>query len=79
MHRQLVFLLATLTLFGISCISAANWAVLVAGSNGYYNYRHQADLCHSYQVLHDHGIPDSNIIVFMYDDIAHHTQYVKCI
>jgi legumain len=79
MQRQLVFLVATLALFGISCTSAANWAVLVAGSNGYYNYRHQADVCHSYQVLHDHGIPDSNIIVFMYDDIAQNTQYVKYI
>jgi legumain len=74
MQRQLVFLVASLVFFGISCTSAANWAVLVAGSNGWYNYRHQADVCHSYQVLHDHGIPDSNIIVFMYDDIAQNTQ-----
>ena len=27
-----------------------NWAVLVAGSNSWGNYRHQADVCHSYQV-----------------------------
>ncbi len=31
------------------------WAVLVAGSNGWGNYRHQADVCHSYQVLINHG------------------------
>ncbi|KAA0046547.1 vacuolar-processing enzyme gamma-isozyme-like [Cucumis melo var. makuwa] len=36
------------------------WALLIAGSNGYDNYRHQG------------GIPDENIIVFMYDDIAFH-------
>ncbi|KAM7253844.1 hypothetical protein ACFE04_031526 [Oxalis oulophora] len=47
------------------------WAVLVAGSNGYYNYRHQADVCHAYQVLKKGGLKDENIIVFMYDDIAH--------
>lgn len=47
-----------------------NWAVLVAGSNGYWNYRHQADICHAYQILHENGFPDSNIIVMMYDDIA---------
>ncbi len=41
-----------------------------AGSNGWYNYRHQADVCHAYQVLHKNGIPDSNIIVMMYDDLA---------
>lgn len=47
------------------------WALLVAGSNGYDNYRHQADVCHAYQVLHNHGIPDERIVVMMYDDIAH--------
>ena len=26
------------------------WAVLVAGSRGWDNYRHQADVCHAYQV-----------------------------
>jgi legumain len=67
-------LVASLVLFGISLTSAANWAVLVAGSNGWYNYRHQADTCHAYQVLHKHGIADSNIVVFMYDDLAQNPQ-----
>ncbi|MQM01040.1 hypothetical protein Taro_033788, partial [Colocasia esculenta] len=48
------------------------WAVLIAGSAGYYNYRHQADVCHAYQVMKKGGIRDENIIIFMYDDIAHH-------
>ena len=47
-----------------------HWAVLVAGSNGFWNYRHQADICHAYQVLLKNGIPASNIIVMAYDDIA---------
>ncbi|KAM4102373.1 hypothetical protein ACB094_05G218800 [Castanea mollissima] len=46
------------------------WAVLIAGSNGYQNYRHQADVCHAYQLLKKGGLKDENIIVFMYDDIA---------
>jgi len=46
------------------------WAVLAAGSDGWYNYRHQADVCHAYQVLREHGVPEENIIVFMEDDIA---------
>lgn len=50
------------------------WALLVAGSNYYYNYRHQADVCHAYQILHAHGIPDENIVVMMYDDIANSPQ-----
>uniref|UniRef100_A0A023GN93 legumain n=1 Tax=Amblyomma triste TaxID=251400 RepID=A0A023GN93_AMBTT len=50
------------------------WALLVAGSNGYFNYRHQADICHAYHVLHNHGIPDERIVVMMYDDIANSTE-----
>lgn len=46
------------------------WAVLIAGSNGYWNYRHQADVCHAYQILKKGGLKDENIVVFMYDDIA---------
>ncbi|CAD6190061.1 unnamed protein product [Caenorhabditis auriculariae] len=47
------------------------YAVLVAGSNGWYNYRHQADVGHAYQTLIAHGIPAENIITMMYDDVAH--------
>ncbi|XP_073993668.1 legumain-like isoform X3 [Rhodnius prolixus] len=50
------------------------WAFLVAGSDGYYNYRHQADVCHAYQILHSNGIPDENIIVMMADDIAYNSE-----
>lgn len=46
------------------------WALLVAGSNGWYNYRHQSDVCHAYHVLRNHGIPKQQIITMMYDDIA---------
>ena len=48
-----------------------HWAVIVAGSNGYGNYRHQADACHAYQIAKRKGIPEKQIILFMYDDIAH--------
>ncbi|KAJ0632298.1 putative legumain protein [Helianthus annuus] len=56
---------------------STTWAVLVAGSNGYYNYRHQADICHAYQILKRGGLKDENIIVFMYDDIANHESNPK--
>jgi len=49
------------------------FAVLVAGSDGWDNYRHQADICHAYQILHNHGIPDERIIVLMKDDIANNS------
>merc|ERR1719203_109670 len=49
---------------------AANYAVLVSGSSGWGNYRHHADVCHAYKILSDNGIPDSNIITMLYDDVA---------
>ena len=47
------------------------WALLIAGSAGYGNYRHQADVAHSYHVLHNGGVTDDHIVVMVYDDIAH--------
>ncbi|XP_060795148.1 legumain-like [Neoarius graeffei] len=46
------------------------WVLLAAGSKGWENYRHQANVCHAYQVAHRNGIPDEQIVVMMYDDIA---------
>jgi len=60
----------------LSAIGAAqaatsdHWAVIVAGSNTYSNYRHQADTCHAYQVLKAQGIPEDQIIHLAYDDVA---------
>jgi legumain len=66
MRASLYLLLAALTL-----AYTEKHAVLVAGSNGFTNYRHQADLAHAYSILIDGGVPANNIIVMMYDDIAH--------
>ncbi|KAJ6798745.1 vacuolar-processing enzyme beta-isozyme 1 [Iris pallida] len=50
--------------------TGTKWAVLVAGSSGFGNYRHQADVCHAYQLLRKGGLREENIVVFMYDDVA---------
>lgn len=55
-------------------VKADNWAVLAAGSKGYPNYRHQADVCHAYQVLVEGGIDPEKIIVFLYDDVANNRE-----
>lgn len=73
MRFEFLFVIVSIVLSSISFAHAANWALLVAGSNGWFNYRHQADVCHAYQILHNHGIPDSNIVVMMFDDIAENT------
>jgi legumain len=70
MRVEFIFFVVSIVLFGAGITQAANWALLVAGSNGWYNYRHQSDVCHAYQILHKNGIPDSNIVVMMYDDLA---------
>lgn len=73
------FLLSALFVLCLSFTSytqvthAADWAVVVAGSATYDNYRHQSDACHAYQVVAKHGIPDSRIITMYYNDIAYNT------
>eukprot|EP00933_Yihiella_yeosuensis_P083020 TRINITY_DN9709_c0_g5_i1.p1 TRINITY_DN9709_c0_g5~~TRINITY_DN9709_c0_g5_i1.p1 ORF type:complete len:497 (+),score=81.90 TRINITY_DN9709_c0_g5_i1:98-1588(+) len=55
-------------------VQAAKWAVIAAGSKGYTNYRHQADVCHAYQIMKKSGIPEENIILMMQDDVANSDQ-----
>lgn len=51
--------------------NARIWCVLVARSDGYGNYRHQADVLHAYQLVRKiHQIPKEQVILMMYDDIA---------
>jgi len=66
----MVIIIAIITI-AICVAEQTNWAVLIAGSRSWANYRHQADVCHAYHVLHDiGGIPEEQIIVMMADDIA---------
>ncbi|CAD5213985.1 unnamed protein product [Bursaphelenchus okinawaensis] len=46
------------------------YALLISGSNTWDNYRHQADVCHAYQILKAEGVDPNNIITMLYDDIA---------
>lgn len=49
------------------------WALLVATSSGWDNYRHQVDVLNIYQQLKTHGYQDDHIILIMEDDLAYHT------
>nr|XP_009305247.2 legumain-like [Danio rerio] len=51
-------------------MSGKTWVLLVAGSKDWDNYRHQANVCCAYQLMKKQGIPDEQIVVMMYDDIA---------
>ena len=50
------------------------YAVLVQGSNGYINYRHQADVLSIYQALRRGGYPDDHIILILDKDMAYDPQ-----
>jgi hypothetical protein len=47
------------------------WALIVATSGGWSNYRHQADALAQYQLLRRAGVPDDRIILIVADDLAH--------
>jgi legumain len=67
---MLRYTLAIAAILGMVTANTDHWAVIVAGSNGFWNYRHQADVCHAYQIMKRNGIPESNIILMSYDDVA---------
>jgi phosphatidylinositol glycan class K len=48
----------------------SNWAVLVATSKYWYNYRHIANTLSFYRTVKRLGIPDSNIILMLAEDVA---------
>ena len=56
--------------FLIAAASCRRFAVLFAGSKGWSNYRHQADICTLYEYLLKRGYEKSDIIMMQYDDIA---------
>lgn len=50
------------------------WALLVATSSGWSNYRHQADVLNMYQILRQNGYDDDHIVLIIEDDLANNEQ-----
>lgn len=48
-----------------------SYAVLIQGSSGWKNYRHQADVLNMYQMLKRNGWDDDHIILILSNDIAY--------
>jgi GPI-anchor transamidase subunit K len=63
----LVLLLVT---FHVSAEHTSNWAVLVSTSRFWFNYRHLANVLSLYRTVKRLGIPDSQIILMLPDDMA---------
>lgn len=49
------------------------YALIIAPSAGWENYRHQADAYAFYQLLKQNGLPDDRILLVAEDDLAWHT------
>ncbi len=49
---------------------AENWAIVIAASQGYVNYRFQADALAMYQLLKANGYDDDHIILIIEDDLV---------
>lgn len=50
------------------------WALIVAASSGWSNYRHQGDALQIYQLLKSCGYPDERIVLIIEDDIAYNAK-----
>lgn len=54
----------------VSSEHTSNWAVLVSTSRFWFNYRHLANVLSLYRTVKRLGIPDSQIILMLPDDMA---------
>ncbi|KHJ34515.1 putative gpi-anchor transamidase precursor [Erysiphe necator] len=54
----------------ISAEHTSNWAVLISTSRFWFNYRHLANVLSLYRTVKRLGIPDSQIILMLPDDMA---------
>jgi phosphatidylinositol glycan class K len=70
MFPQLRLLLPLLLATCAASEHTSNWAVLVSTSRFWFNYRHLANVLSLYRTVKRLGIPDSQIILMLPDDMA---------
>jgi len=68
--RLPVVLASLLAPISITAEHTSNWAVLVSTSRFWFNYRHLANVLSLYRTVKRLGIPDSQIILMLPDDMA---------
>ncbi|KAI5208335.1 hypothetical protein AUEXF2481DRAFT_66828 [Aureobasidium subglaciale EXF-2481] len=69
-YIQCALLIGTLCVCACSATHTSNWAVLVSTSRFWFNYRHLANTLSLYRTVKRLGIPDSQIILMLPDDMA---------
>lgn len=67
---KFVLLLLILPIFYSSTVNHNNWAILVCTSRFWFNYRHVSNTLSFYHIIKKNGIPDSNIILMLADDMS---------
>ncbi|KAG8629634.1 hypothetical protein KVT40_003499 [Elsinoe batatas] len=67
---SLALLLVSSYLVAATSTHTSNWAVLVSTSRFWFNYRHLANVLSLYRTVKRLGIPDSQIILMLPDDMA---------
>lgn len=67
---QLLLLVVAFLACAVSATHTSNWAVLVSTSRFWFNYRHLANTLSLYRTVKRLGIPDSQIILMLPDDMA---------
>ncbi|KAI1617230.1 GPI anchor transamidase [Exophiala viscosa] len=69
--KTLLSLWAFVALMSVVCaVHTSNWAVLVSTSRFWFNYRHLANTLSLYRTVKRLGIPDSQILLLLPDDMA---------
>ena len=72
--KSKILLFFGLAILLTACLTSAehtsNWAVLVSTSRFWFNYRHLANVLSLYRTVKRLGIPDSQIILMLPDDMA---------
>ena len=68
MWQRLLVLLLYVTVLS-HAVHTNNWAVLVGTSRFWFNYRHVGNTLALYHAIKKLGIPDSNILLMLADDM----------
>lgn len=70
MLHPILWAFVALQAWGASAVHTSNWAVLVSTSRFWFNYRHLSNTLSLYRTVKRLGIPDSQILLLLPDDMA---------
>lgn len=69
-NQRILNMLPICILLLLCVVYCSDWAVIVSGSSGYWNYRHQSAAASAYQYYLRRGIPKQNIILLVSSSVS---------